>query len=289
MITTSYEKGMIFLCTDKCTSTTGKHNYLILGTMSDSQISFVQTMSITSMIGKTIKMEVPIKLCNDYISYVVPYNIHSLEESDIRITEYKGIITDTERISKNDFLQLLMDIYMDSLGMNPENHDSVIQRYNEYCDNFWKEFNNVQEFRHYKEKENRFIINLIEDDDEIKTEKFKKKKMKEKNKKREKRYIDKMMREATYGNIEEQVDSLNEESPDILLEDMVRFGSAHIHIMKWSDQELIDFIIGYNKYGFTQIHTVLPNRWVTQNSMMTCYNRCVNEAKHRNIHIDNVF
>ena len=156
MISKNCDKGMIFLCQDKCNMNNkfmnGKHNYLIIGVNqgNNEHLGFIQTMSITSMRSKTIGMEVPIKLCNDYISYVIPYNLHSYLPSEIDIRNYKGCIVDTPRISKNDFITLLMDIYMDSMGIG--NHDEVVQRYNDYCKKFWDEFKDIKEYRMFEEE-----------------------------------------------------------------------------------------------------------------------------------------
>lgn len=152
MMTTKYVAGSIFYLPDRfCLQEKFKsHNYLILG-KSPSKLGFIQAMSITSMKNKEVEMEVPILLCNNMISYVVPQNIQSFFDADIDLTQYKGIISDTDIISKKEFLQLLLDIYLDGLGMGEKSHDEVKNRYDTYCEAFFKRNKNAIEYR-YKDE-----------------------------------------------------------------------------------------------------------------------------------------
>ena len=148
-----YSNGMIFTCKDRCTNheEPGSHNYLIISNRNNTDMRKLQCMGITSMYKKEIRnMEVPIILCNRYVSYIMPYNIFSMMESDIDIRNYKGIIADTDDISKDDFIKLLIDIYTYQLtGIDNTN---IVDRYNEYCDVFWNSHNNSDEFRNHKEE-----------------------------------------------------------------------------------------------------------------------------------------
>ena len=152
MVTKNSSDGMIFLLYDKCgTTDSGRHNYIILSTNDQNErLGLVQCMSITSMRDKEITMEVPILLSNDMVSYIVPYNIHSYTSEELELKNFKGCITDVEYISKYEFMQLLIDIYADSLELNLVSHEDVVTRYETYCNNFWKAHESRTEFREYE-------------------------------------------------------------------------------------------------------------------------------------------
>lgn len=320
MISTNCDSGMIFLCQDKCsTVTTSKHNYLILG-INDSQekLGLIQTMSITSMKDKEVKMEVPIKLCNDMISYVVPYNLHSFLSSDIDIRNYKGCLKDTNIISKNDFMKLLIDIYTDSIGIN-SNHDEVVSRYNQYCDAFWEEYGYCKEYRDYEGEQKEAVIaspqistpeipnNQInsayrkKSSYEKRRNKSKKKFIKNKEERYEKKEIQKIMRESTGKtevNSKIKEDKVTEiptsesfnilSRGDLTLEDMRRFNNKPRLISQWEDKDILDFIRGYKEFGFSRLHYMIPDRWKCHSSMSSCFSKCKEEATKRKLNISNI-
>lgn len=145
-------EGMIFIVNDKniiSSTKASKHNYLIISAPNDvNKLDMIQTMSITSMRNKEVnRMEVPIVLCNGYISYIVPYNMHSITDNDIDFTMYKGCIADNQYFTAKDFMQLLVDIYLDSINIGLVDHDTVVKSYNDYCDWFNKEYPDLIEYR----------------------------------------------------------------------------------------------------------------------------------------------
>lgn len=151
--------GMVYVVGDRRVHTTSHtgcdcHNYLIIDSGCNNKYGspeLLQAMSITSMRNKNISMEVPIVLTNGYISYIVPYNIHSLHWDDIDLSKFKGCITDTDLYSKNDFIQLLKDIYYDSKGINPNrSHEEIVDAYNDYCDKFFQTYADKTEYRNKK-------------------------------------------------------------------------------------------------------------------------------------------
>lgn len=152
MMTTKYAPGTIFYLQDRFSTNQNhnSHNYLIMG-KSPCKMGFIQAMSITSMKNKEIEMEVPILLCNNLISYIVPHNVQSFLDSDVELSQYKGQILDTELISKNSFLEMLMDIYLDGLNLGIKPHAEVKKRYESYCENF---FNVYKESKEYRNREN---------------------------------------------------------------------------------------------------------------------------------------
>ena len=153
MVTKNGCEGLIFLLNDKCSSSKdSKHNYLILGINEDhNNVGLVQCMSITSMHNKEITTEVPIVLSNGMVSYIVPYNIHSYSMDELDLHEYKGCITNTPYISKYEFMQLIIDLYADTLDFGLTNHRDIMRRYRKYCDSFWKNNEGITEFRDYKD------------------------------------------------------------------------------------------------------------------------------------------
>lgn len=146
---TNVEVGQIFTIKDRHPSaSTSIHNYLVISVPNESkQLGLVNCFSITSLRNKEVGMEVPVKLTNDMISYVVPYNIHSFHPMDINLKDYKGVITNTPIINKNEFINLLMMIYLDSLETNAIKHEYVTRAYLDYCDKFWNLYPNAVEYR----------------------------------------------------------------------------------------------------------------------------------------------
>lgn len=147
-------EGSIFVVRNKLSNgRMSSHHYLMLGSKStDSDVSLVQAFAITSMRDKKITMEVPVILCNGYVSYIVPYNMHSLHGTDIQHRNYTGCVADCEYITKDAFMQMLKDIYLDSIGMGTKSHDEVMKQYNEYCENFKKYNPDVKEWRNREEE-----------------------------------------------------------------------------------------------------------------------------------------
>lgn len=320
MISTSCDKGMIFLCQDKCSSDkehASKHNYLIIGVDNNrGSLGLIQAMSITSMRSKEISMEVPIKLCNDYISYIVPYNLHSFLNSDIDIYNYKGCIIDTPHISKNDFIQLLIDIYTVSLGLGDS--EDVVRRYTDYCNKFWNEYRGKTEYRNLDTTKNdeQIIMNnnkVLDKPKKVYTVRnnynssykpnnnsSKKhnnisKKSKKNNKgryisKQEEKEIELEMRDVTRNIPKQNNTNSSKESKcytiGITLPEMVKFNNSHRFLTKWSDQEILDFIYGYKTYGYHLIHEVLPKKWTRHSSMSVHFTNCKKEAKKRHLNID---
>lgn len=164
-MTAKFSTGSVFCITDNKKLPSNEqykcHNYIILG-KSPHTLGFVQAMCITSMRDKDVEMEVPIVLTNNYISYVVPHNMHSFFDADITIQSYKGIITDTEIISRNDFLQLLRDIYLDGLGLCELSHAEVKAKYDTYCKAFFEAYKDAEEYR-FKKDESREDITTTEE------------------------------------------------------------------------------------------------------------------------------
>lgn len=318
MITKAFDKGMVFLCSDnfpKPGTQPMKHNYLIIG-YTQGPLGMVQGMSITSMTNKDVQIEVPVKLCNEYVSYVVPYNLHSLNPADIELHNYKGTICDTERISKDDFIAMLRDLYLDHIGLGTRDHTAVMADYQLYCKNFWEEFKNVPEFRERKSASPITIANVSSSndsssDDEVASilgsivrntreniesversnqqgntstssyrnvKKSKGGKKARKQQKREQRQIERSIHDA----IGQSTGNVSEEKNDhhLTLEMMKELENAPRLIKEWTDEQLDMFITGYERFGFTRIHTVVK-RWSTQQSMMLARVTALNELEKR--------
>ena len=132
---TKATKGMIFLLEDQCKSKTAcgasyaAHNYLVLG----GDGARYQCMSITSLAGKTRTTEVPILLSNGKVSYIITNQIYTHPERKFSFENFHGIISE----GVDEFIQLLMDLYIDSLNIAAVKHEDVVRRYNTYCKNFF--------------------------------------------------------------------------------------------------------------------------------------------------------
>ena len=142
-------EGSIFIVHNQFSSSGVKsHRYLMIGSnANECDASLYQAFAITSMNDKNITMEVPIILSNGYVSYIVPYNMHSLHYKDIDYRRYDGVVVDTEYIKRDEFIQMLKDIYLDSIGMGTKSHDEVVKQYKEYCENFKKHHPDAKEWR----------------------------------------------------------------------------------------------------------------------------------------------
>ena len=150
METSNCDVYQVFMCDDKCTSQSHdtRHNYLIIGVEGPEKgLGLVQAMSITSMQDKEVKIEVPVKLSNNMVSYILPYNIHSFKPKDFSIRDYNGSLRDTSYCTRKDFVDLLMRLYIDSLGVNAEYHDKVMEDYHNYCIAFWENNKDCKEYR----------------------------------------------------------------------------------------------------------------------------------------------
>lgn len=318
MVINSSCEGLIFLFRDKCVTNAeyNKHNYLIIGYNSNNRMSFAQCMSITSMSHKEINMEVPILLSNGMISYVVPYNIHSFQNNDIDLKNYKGCLSDNEFISKKDFIQLLVDIYADSLAPNQQNHDEVVERYKVYCNNFWKLHNDCAEFRTYKDEKNSKLTDTPTEADapvisntnehyEYKN-KFKKKlarnsrnKSKRKENKRARKEYNNMIKELTGIRSVEEIKYEDDETirdliplytdynkkREVILDDLKSLNDAPRNCKEFQDDQLILFIKGYNKFSYKELKSVIPHRWNAPSSFKNFYYSAKKEANQRKLRI----
>lgn len=128
-------KGMIFLLEDQLKAKLpdnrafNAHNYIVLG---GDGIRY-HCMSITSLNGRKRTNEVPIICSNGKVSYIIPTQIYVHVERKFTEGNYHGMIHD----GVDEFLQFLMELYTDSLGINQGNHDNIIQKYDTYCKNFF--------------------------------------------------------------------------------------------------------------------------------------------------------
>lgn len=310
MVTKSSCEGLIFLLHDKCSSLDGsKHNYIILGTNNDHEkIGLIQCMSITSMYDKDVTIEVPILLSNNMISYIVPYNIHSFSSSDIDMHNFKGCITDVEYIGKYEFMQLLIDLYADTLDLGLVDHDDVMKRYYDYCDAFWKYHGENTEYRDYKEsKQDEIMIELPKTNNKKKSYKSKRqgKRSKQnairKQEKIEKREFENMVREVTgtsssdvLSNSTEKYNKFNISIPysedavcinDIKLDDLTALNDAPRNSKDFSDNELILFLKGYDKFSYDELKTVIPDRWNSPNSFKSFFSSANKEALLRKLSV----
>lgn len=151
MLTSKYSKGMIFLCKTKCSNleNPGFHNYLVINERPDrGSIAKAQLMGITSMTNRNIEnMEVPVKI-NESISFIVPYNVFSVMDTELEMKNYHGIISDSEYMSRNEFISFLLDIYR--YKITGEDDSNIKERYRKYCEYFYKTNSDVPEYRDIK-------------------------------------------------------------------------------------------------------------------------------------------
>lgn len=138
--------GSIYTLNDAGSTSDCGHNYIIISNNRNIN-KFVQAMPITSMKNKRVTVEVPIKLSNNMISYIMPYNIQTFTNTELKVGKYRGVITDTKYISSKEFINLLMDMYLMETKIGDVDKDKVMREYRNYCKNFWKCHTSDDEYR----------------------------------------------------------------------------------------------------------------------------------------------
>lgn len=121
------------------------HRYLIIGIDESNPQSFYQSVVITSMCNREVTYELPIML-DGMISYITPYNIHSLSKTDLYNGIYKGSIIDNETYNVGDFVSLIADLHY-ALIFNRSMLTETEKRYKDYCNFFFKTHAGVVEYR----------------------------------------------------------------------------------------------------------------------------------------------
>ena len=124
--------GTLFLLDDQ-DSKDGRENtrhcYFVLG----GAHGVFQCMHCTSLSNKSRRNEVPVLWTNSKVSYIVVSKIFTRMGRDFVNCKYMGTMTD----GTHEFIELLLDLHTDSLGMHPERHDDVMRRYEKYCKEFF--------------------------------------------------------------------------------------------------------------------------------------------------------
>lgn len=138
--------GSIYTLKDASSTSDHGHNYIIISNNRNIN-KFVQAMPITSMKNKKVTIEVPIELSNSMISYIMPYNIQTFTNTELKVGKFRGVISDTDYITSKEFINLLMDIYLMETNIGDVDRNKVIIDYKNYCDKFWKYHNSKNEYR----------------------------------------------------------------------------------------------------------------------------------------------
>ena len=152
--------GMVFWANDDIiNSSVNHHCYVVLGIAKQmGNLTRIQAMTITSMMDKEINLEVPIKMVNGQVSYIVPYTIFPIDPAKIDLRNYKGMLVDNECFKVSEFLQFLMGLYARTIGVVP--NDDIIKAYYSYCKWFWNKNPGAKEYRDFKDPE--FVQKKIE-------------------------------------------------------------------------------------------------------------------------------
>lgn len=138
--------GSIYTLKDASSTSDHGHNYIIISNNRNIN-KFVQAMPITSMKNKKVTIEVPIELSNSMISYIMPYNIQTFTNTELKVGKFRGVISDTKYITSKEFINLLLDIYLMETNIGDVDRIKVMDDYRTYCDNFWKYHNSKNEYR----------------------------------------------------------------------------------------------------------------------------------------------
>ena len=138
--------GSIYTLRDASSTSDCGHNYIIISNHQNIN-KFVQAMPITSMRNKKVTIEVPIKLSNGLVSYIIPYSIQTFTSTELKVGKFRGVISDSKYITSKEFINLLMDMYLVESNIGDVDKDKVMNEYREYCNNFWKSHKNDTEYR----------------------------------------------------------------------------------------------------------------------------------------------
>lgn len=118
----NYAPGMIFFTKDTIIqSPSVSHCYILLGNPKgeSGSLARLQAMTITSMKGKDTKYEIPIKLSNSQVSYIVPYTIFPIDPNSIDFRNFRGMVQDNDFFTVNQFLRFLVALYSSINGILP--------------------------------------------------------------------------------------------------------------------------------------------------------------------------
>lgn len=267
-----HNTGMIFRCKTQCATPSVNdntlHNYIILGYSNNPKLGRIQMMSITSMMNKELEMyEVPL-IINGMVSYIATHNIYSELSSEVRLENFRGCISDTEYITVDEFILLLMDVY--TLNLTGIDRRDTVKRYNEYCKKFWEENNGIKEYRHVKveNKYNTFNNNVCVKHDEI---------------------INTPENETNVclvENSEETTPSSQstgfniEPSYTVDVHDIKKLDTAPRQAIFWAKEQCELLIRLYAKY---EIKTLIEasDRWSSESALSTVHSKCVEICKKR--------
>ena len=115
------------------------------------------------MCNRKVTYELPIML-DGMISYITPYNIHSLSKSDLYNGIYKGSIVDNETYKVGDFISLIAELHY-ALIFNRKMLSETEKRYKDYCNSFFKTHTGVVEYRttkpEYEKKVERHSLQVV--------------------------------------------------------------------------------------------------------------------------------
>lgn len=118
-----------------------QHPYLILSNCSGRTFGNIryQAFTISSMNGYDIYGAVPIVLCNDKVSYVMPFNISNYCEADFMTKgTYRGSLKPDEKY-QSEFIQMCLDIYSCANGFASDDaYRKIRNAYTSYIQKFWK-------------------------------------------------------------------------------------------------------------------------------------------------------
>lgn len=150
----NYAPGMIFFAKDTIIqSSAASHCYILLGNPKNESGSLarLQAMTITSMKGKDTKYEIPIKLSNGQVSYIVPYTIFPIDPNSIDFRNFRGMVQDNEFFTVNQFLRFLLALYSSINGILPMSN--IEEAFCTYIKWFQESNPNAIEYRDVKPSE----------------------------------------------------------------------------------------------------------------------------------------
>lgn len=286
------------------------HNYIVVYCEPKNKFGKVQVMEITSLQNKEIIHEVPIILKNGYISYVIPYNMHSVSKFEIENDGvFMGSITDQPDMSTQDFIKLLFDLYVAVNDFGDEaQYQRTIRSYKKYTTNFEMTYEHVETYastKPNKQKHHRDVSyrGCVIEESTKKTTKFDKKGVTTKTTKKTRysSYHKNLEKFIDFDNIEDDVISdtkvVEADSDDVIHIKKIRnisdvtdtdkrfimnFSDLPFHIYDWSNYQLEMFYNANERYSAAIIYE-LCNKFSSTSAVYSYKMRVIQEMKKRNL------
>lgn len=127
------------------------HNQFVIG-MDDSLSgwNYIQTIALTSMFNREVKVEIPV-MFRGTVSYLLPQNIISIDINDFNnFSTVTGFIRDEVGMTTTEIIRLILDMHTIIHDRSNPRREEVLMKYHEYCEWFYQMNKDKNEYRKIK-------------------------------------------------------------------------------------------------------------------------------------------